>query len=363
MKPTCWVTRTTCRPSALGRERSIQPGARTSRGTTSARGMDRRSGPPNRRRCWLPRRLYDGPATPLYCGPPLNGPLPKVQTIPSTSPDVGWTRCCRAHVPKRLRPYVARPGTSLLARLGSGVGMLLMLLALLGYFLASLPADRHPSNPDAAIASARPLKAIENVALGDWVLAHDPGLSPSERASASASSIALADPKSLRVISAEMPEGEGEILRVELLRTEAWLQENRDQNTLWLQFDELGIKGWATILAVHPAPSFARRRKRTRTWSPAGSCTRRQCPMIWPSSTTPGAGRNDRHHREPSVLERGPPGLRPGRPTAAWRTPARQWADALRPLPHRPQYHRTRLQPRSGRRTRLPRWLQRHPGA
>ncbi len=163
--------------------------------------------------------------------------------------------------------------------------MLLMLLALLGYFFATPPADRHPGNPDAPIASARPLKAIENVALGDWVLAHDPGLSPSERASASASSIALADPKSLRVISAEMPEGEGEVLHVELLRTEAWLQQNRDQNTLWLQFDELGIKGWATILAVHPAPSFAHPPKRTRTWSPAGSCTRRQCPMIWRSST------------------------------------------------------------------------------
>ncbi len=129
--------------------------------------------------------------------------------------------------------------------------MLLMLLALLGYFSASPPADRHPGNPDAPIASARPLKAIEDVALGDWVLAHDPGLSPSERASASASSIALADPNSLRVILAEMPEGEGEILHVELLRTEAWLQQNRDQNALWLQFDELGIKGWATILSVH----------------------------------------------------------------------------------------------------------------
>ncbi len=135
--------------------------------------------------------------------------------------------------------------------------MLLMLLALLGYFFATPPADRHPGNPDAPIASARPLKAIEDVALGDWVLAHDPGLSPAERASASASSIALADPKSLRVISAEMPEGEGEVLHVELLRTEAWLQENRDQNALWLQFDELGIKGWATILSVHAAPSFA----------------------------------------------------------------------------------------------------------
>ncbi len=135
---------------------------------------------------------------------------------------------------------------------GIVIGLALMMVAIISYFQAG------SSPPIPAIAAATPTRpatqSIETIQLGQWVRAHNPELTDSEREP----SLADEHPANLRVISLQMQKEDGTGLEMDFLRSVDWLEEQEAEagGQIDIEVAELGASGMADVLSIEPAPQI-----------------------------------------------------------------------------------------------------------
>lgn len=124
--------------------------------------------------------------------------------------------------------------------------------------LPAAQAAHSPANSLSVDAPADPIritKKIEDLRVGDWVLAKNPQLEleePSEE-------MDVSHPENLRALSLRLLKDDGTWLHLELLRTAKWAKENERLGKIFVYFEELGIEGWADLLSIAPCPQISER--------------------------------------------------------------------------------------------------------
>jgi len=98
-----------------------------------------------------------------------------------------------------------------------------------------------------AIATATGAQLIQALQVGDRVLTNDQNAENTE-----------VDPATWRKITLRMPNPEhsSDIIDLQLLRSEEWMQEVScsEGARIWFNLDEMGLHGWADVVAVEPCP-------------------------------------------------------------------------------------------------------------
>jgi len=115
-----------------------------------------------------------------------------------------------------------------------------------------------PSKLSAAPSKSSPRRVtrnIEDVRLGDWVLAKNPELAAEDRPP----ELDHPRPENLRALSLRLQKEDDSWLDLQLLRSPDWLEEHQQGNTVYVDLEELGAKGWAELLAVEPCPAIGPR--------------------------------------------------------------------------------------------------------
>jgi hypothetical protein len=117
---------------------------------------------------------------------------------------------------------------------------------------AAVAARTSPAQPAANVVpepSALRTQRIEEIRVGDWVLARNPELTDAERAATEE-----VDPATWRKLSLRMRKADGSRLDIELLRPIEWIEANAIEPgaTIPLNLPEMGVSGPAEVLALNP---------------------------------------------------------------------------------------------------------------
>ncbi|MEQ8791449.1 MAG: Ig-like domain-containing protein [Pirellulaceae bacterium] len=165
--------------------------------------------------------------------------------------------------PRRRRALAAASRTEGKADSHRFAGWLVMCLGLLllGGWAISLNPGAAPQ-PAAAWNSVSPTAAesaprlitsnIQDVQVGEWVLAHNPELAEAER------SAAPIEAPLWRKLTLEMIKDNGGRLDLELLRPIDWIAEQGVAPQSWIRLElrEMGAVGWAKVIEVGPCPAI-----------------------------------------------------------------------------------------------------------
>lgn len=109
----------------------------------------------------------------------------------------------------------------------------------------------YPTKLTAGVAT----RAIEDIRVGERVLARNPQISDEER-----KSWTDPDPAQLRHLKLTMPLPDGSELKIDMLRPLDWLEaaEAAPGATIWLNLLEMGAEGEATVQSIRPCREFER---------------------------------------------------------------------------------------------------------